>query len=135
MAKEQELNLVFFDGVCNLCNSTVNLLIKIDKKRRLKYSSLQGEYRKSLGQLDEPNTVDSIIFLTEGRVYLQGEAIVHILIKLGGVYQVLGRLLSAFPLFVLNKLYDLIARNRYSLFGKRDLCRIPSNDIKDRFIP
>ncbi len=133
--QEQKLNLVFFDGVCNLCNSAVSFLIKIDKKRRLKYSSLQGEYRKSLRQLDQASPVDSIIFLSEGKVYIQGEAIVHILIKLGGVYQVLGRGLSVLPLWLLNKVYALIARNRYQIFGKSETCRIPNDDIKDRFIP
>ncbi|RZA26926.1 MAG: DUF393 domain-containing protein [Proteobacteria bacterium] len=133
--QEQKLNLVFFDGVCNLCNGAVSFLIKIDKKRRLKYSSLQGEYRKSLRQLDQASPVDSIIFLSEGKVYIQGEAIVHILIKLGGVYQFLGRGLSVLPLWLLNKVYALIARKRYQIFGKSETCRIPSDDIKDRFIP
>ena len=128
-------SVVFFDDVCVLCNGAVLTLIKLDKKRELKYSSLTGNFAQSLPDLKNLNSSQSVIFWTEGKVYYRAQAVIHILLKLGGVCKFLGSVLKLFPLFSLNAFYNLIAKNRYRIFGKRDVCLVPSAEIKERFIP
>lgn len=68
-------------------------------------------------------------------MYDKAEAVIQILIKLGGIYKFMGIVLKVFPLVILNMLYEFIARNRYRIFGKNDACLIPTNEIRDLFIP
>jgi len=125
-------NIVFFDGVCTLCNWSVSFLLKADKKRNLKYSSLQSEFAKK--NLSDPMSMNSIIFLSQGIEYKRSKAIVKILIALGGFYKVLGFLFSVFPTFILDPLYNLIAKNRYKIFGKKETCRVPSLEESKFFL-
>lgn len=128
-------NVIFFDDYCVLCSSTVNLLIRHDKHRVLKYSSLQGRYAREV--LDSPQVElgASVIFLVGGISYDKAEAVIRILFKLGGFYKILGFLLNLFPLFGLNVVYNFIARNRYYFFGKNDFCFIPKEEDKTLFLP
>ncbi|MBK9324346.1 MAG: DUF393 domain-containing protein [Bdellovibrionaceae bacterium] len=126
--------VVFFDGLCVLCNGAISILLKIDKRRILKYSSLQGEYAKRFLDSRYTNSGESVVFLNQGYLYEKAEAVIQILSALGGTYKFAALFLSVFPLFILNSLYDFIARNRYRLFGKRDACLIPTNENKDLFI-
>lgn len=128
-------NIIFFDGFCVLCSGTVALLIKIDKKRIFQYSSLQGNYAQQVLNLNNINSGASVIFLTDGRSYEKAEAVIHILKKLGLFYKFLGFLLNLLPLFILDRLYHLIAKNRYRLFGKNDTCLIPNETDRSLFIP
>jgi predicted DCC family thiol-disulfide oxidoreductase YuxK len=130
----EDKNVIFFDGLCVLCNGTVSKLIKIDRKRILKYSSLQGEYAKNILDVDHTKSGASVVFLNRGHLYLRAEAVIYILLVLGGIYKLAAMFLNIFPLFILNQLYDLIARNRYRLFGIRDTCLAPTNENKDLFI-
>jgi predicted DCC family thiol-disulfide oxidoreductase YuxK len=126
--------VVFFDGVCNLCNSSIDFLIRIDKKNKLKYSSLQSEYAKKRLNTDIKDFGDSVVFLSGDNVYYRSEAALKILKTLGGPYKLIALLLSIFPYFILNYFYRLIAKNRYKWFGKRDTCRLPTEEEKDLFI-
>ncbi len=126
--------VVFFDGVCNLCNSSVNLLIRLDSNKRLRYSSLQGEYAKEKLTKELVETTSSVVFLKGDKIYIKSEAAVQILIQLGGVYGALGRVLSIFPYRFLNLFYNCIAKYRYKLFGKSKECRLPTSAEKTLFI-
>lgn len=128
-------NVVFFDDLCVLCSATVSLLIKIDLRRRLRYSSLNGEFMRSLGDPGNPGLNPSVVFWSMGKFYTRSSAGIQILGQLGGAYRILGAALSVIPRFVLDALYDLIARNRYRLFGKRKTCFIPSPEKLTLFIP
>lgn len=128
-------NVIFFDGFCVLCSGTVALLIKIDKKRIFQYSSLQGSYAQEVLNLSNINSGASVIFRSDGKSYEKAEAVIHILKKLGLFYKFLGFLLNLLPLFILDRLYDLIAANRYRLFGKNDTCLIPDETNRSLFIP
>lgn len=128
-------DVILFDGYCVLCNNTVALLIDIDKNRVLRYSSLQGKYATEISDLNLFKSGKSVIFYTEGVAYEKAKAIIKILIKLGGFYKFLGRLLNLLPLFFLNWVYDLIASHRYHLFGKTDSCFIPKEKDKILFLP
>jgi predicted DCC family thiol-disulfide oxidoreductase YuxK len=127
--------IVFFDGVCNLCNRSVNFLIKNDKKGVLKFASLQSEFaKKTLPKtLLNNKDLDSILFYTEGKYYEKSNAILKLCKILGGFFYVFqfGYLL---PPFLRNGLYMLIANNRYRWFGTTAQCRVPTTDLKERFL-
>jgi len=126
--------IVFFDGVCNLCNSSVSFLIKKDKKRTLKYSSLQGSFAKEHLRQKDIECLESVVFLKEGKLYYKSEAVVRVLMELRGFYKFLGCFLSLFPYALLNVFYSFIAKNRYRFFGKQETCRVPSQEEKKLFI-
>lgn len=131
----REDNVVFFDDLCVLCSGTVMFLIKIDRKKKLKYSSLSGEFAQSLESMRILNNNQSVIFLSQGSLYTRAEAVIHILICLGGLYRLLGWSLGLLPFVLLNFVYDYIARNRYRLFGKNEVCLTPTEDMKSLFLP
>ena len=125
--------VVFFDGVCNLCQGSVRYLIKHDKKNVLKFASIQGPYAKSFLPTTELESLDSILFYDGENLYKKSCAVLKLSKLLGGWHQLLllGHLL---PLFISNGLYDLVAKNRYKWFGKQNQCMQPSADLKSRFL-
>lgn len=133
--KTMKESIVFFDGFCALCSRTVSLLIKMDKKRVLKYSSLQGEYVREILDLPCTEVGTSVVFYHEETSYQKAAAVVQILKKLGGIYKYMGIVLNIFPSFLLNRLYDFIAQNRYRFLGENPTCFIPDEKNKNLFIP
>ena len=130
----KNLNVIFFDGVCNLCNSTIQFLIRVDKKRTLKYASLQSDYAKKKLSPEYSSNFESVVFLKDGKEYAKSRAVVMILRELGGFYKFLGFVLSIFPYSFLNFFYNKIAKNRYKMFGKKDNCMIPTEEQKELFV-
>jgi predicted DCC family thiol-disulfide oxidoreductase YuxK len=128
-------NIVFFDGVCVLCRESVAKLLRIDKKRVLRYSSLQGIYAQNILSTHSKKSGDSVLFLRNGHLYEKSEAVIKILSTIGGPYQLVALFLNAFPLLVLNWLYDIVAEHRYRLFGKSNECLLPTDEVKELFIP
>ena len=116
-------SIVIFDGVCALYNKSVNFLIKIDKKRVLKYTSIQGNYVK---KLDIKKDIDSIIFYKNQKTYYKSTAILQILITLKGFWYI-AYIFFIIPPFLRDYLYDIVARYRYIFFGKKESCRIISH--------
>jgi len=127
---ETKEHIVIFDGICGFCNGSVNLLMRLDKKRIFKYTSLQGEYVK---KLDIAKDLDSIVFYDEGELYYKSTAVLKILQKLGGAWLVLGAFFII-PRFIRDFVYDVIAKYRYRIFGKLESCRMPSEEEQERFI-
>ena len=125
--------VVFFDGVCNLCQGSVRYLIKHDKKNALKFASLQGSYAKSFLPSTELESLDSILLYDGENLYKKSSAVLKLSKILGGWHRLLllGHLL---PEFIRNGLYDLVAKNRYQWFGKQNQCMQPSADLKSRFL-
>ncbi len=132
---ESNDNVVLFDELCVLCSGSVILLTKIDHNRQLKYSSLQGKLSQALQDSDHFDPGESMIFWGDGIIYRKANAVIRILLKLGGIYKFIGFILQIFPIFILNIFYNFIARNRYSIFGKNTVCLTPTEDIKDLFVP
>ena len=122
--------VVVFDGVCALCNKGLSVLIKIDKNQILRYTSLQGEYVKTL---DIEKDIDSIVFYEEGKLYYKSTAILRILRSLGGVW-VLINIFYIIPAFLRDNIYDTIAKHRYKIFGKMGSCRMPNKEEAILFI-
>jgi predicted DCC family thiol-disulfide oxidoreductase YuxK len=126
--------VVLFDGVCNLCNGAVNFLIDHDPHKRLRFASLQSPQAQALlTPFLVPPDLDSILFLENGRLYSRSTAILRISGQLDGVWR-WGKALLIIPAFLRDAAYKLVARNRYAWFGKRDACRIPTPDLRDRFL-
>ena len=125
-------NVVFFDDLCNLCDHSVSFLIKIDRKKVLKHSSLEGNLAKQ--KIDNPEAIQSVVFLKNDKIYTRSEAAIKILITLGGGYKFIGIALSIFPYMFLNLFYNLIGKNRYKLFGQKETCRVPNKEEVKLFI-
>ena len=128
--------IILFDGVCNLCNSSVLKVIKYDKKNRFMFTSIQSETGKNI--LSHLNIdilkIDSIILFEPGISYdVKSTAILKIIKYLGGIWNIayIGLL---FPEFFRNHIYDYIAKNRYKWYGKRENCMLPSKEIKAKFL-
>ena len=123
-------SVIIFDGVCGLCNQSVDILIKMDREKRFKYTSLQGEYVKTL---DIQPDIDSIIFYEDGTVYYKSTAILKIFQALDGIWKITA-IFFLIPRFIRDFIYDIIAKYRYKIFGKMDSCRLPKEGEEKLFI-
>jgi predicted DCC family thiol-disulfide oxidoreductase YuxK len=127
------MKIIFFDGHCGLCNGFVDFILKVDKQAVFHFSPLQGQYAQEHLTANDTADLKSIVLLMEGKTYRKADAVLRILTELPGAWK-LSSILRALPFRFLNIGYDLIARNRYSLFGKSPTCRLPSAVEKTRFI-
>jgi predicted DCC family thiol-disulfide oxidoreductase YuxK len=128
--------VILFDGVCNLCNSAINQVIDFDKKNTFLFTALQSktgqEITKQLGI--DTTKVDSIILYENNMAYyIKSTAAIKIMNDLGGLW-VLTKLLWIFPENFRNYIYDIVAKNRYKWFGKKENCRIPTPELKAKFL-
>lgn len=131
--KEKEQHIIFFDGVCNLCNSSVQFIIKRDKKARFKFITLQSEKARELLMPFENPEDDSVLYLKNGKLYKGSSAALQICRKLNGLWPVLF-IFILIPAFIRDAVYNWIARNRYRWFGKLDECMVPTEALRDRFL-
>ena len=127
--------VLFFDGVCNFCNSTVNLIIRLDKKAVFKFAPLQSETaRQMLSAHDYPaDEIKSVVLVCDAKLYEKSDAALQICKHLGGFWRFL-RIFTIIPRPIRDGIYDLIAKNRYSWFGKKDQCMIPTPEVRERFL-
>lgn len=126
--------VVLFDGVCNLCNGVVNFLIDRDPDARLRFAALQSDAAQAiLEQSGQPNELDTLVFIDKGRASVRSTAVLRIVRHLPWYWQPL-RVFWLVPRPLRDALYRLVARNRYRLFGKRDACRMPTPELKRRFM-
>ena len=129
------MKVILFDGVCNLCNSSVNWIIDHDKQNQFKFASLQSVYGqntvKQLGLQD--NYMNTVVFEDNGKAYLRSDAALQILKQLGGVYS-LAVVFYIVPSFVRDFFYKIVANNRYKWFGKKESCRITTPELKSKFL-
>ncbi len=130
--------VILFDGVCNLCNSAVQWVIERDKEGRFDFASLQSDVaRRELGKVMDEKEIDalpdSIVLLDSDGVHVRSTAALRILRGLGSWFLLL-RLAIVLPRPVRDAVYNMIARNRYRWFGRRDTCMTPTPDIAARFL-
>jgi predicted DCC family thiol-disulfide oxidoreductase YuxK len=127
--------VILFDGVCNFCNTTINFIIDHDPKQRFRFASLQSDAgQQLLRQHHEPTTdFDSVILLKGGKVFHKSDAALEIALDLGGLWPLLYGF-KIVPRFVRNAVYDFVARNRYRWFGRLDACRLPTPELRGRFL-
>lgn len=127
--------IILFDGICNLCNSSVNFIIDRDKKNLFKFASLQSEAGQSLLKKHGLNSseFDSIILITGGKYFGKSSAVLRIAKDLNLPWKFF-QVFIIIPSPLRDFLYDFIAGNRYKWFGKKDSCRIPTPDLKSKFL-
>lgn len=128
--------IILFDGVCNLCNDSVQLIIERDKNDVFRFASLQSEVGQKLTTERgiDPEAMDSIILIEPGIAYYEkSTAALEISKHLTGGYSLL-RYFSFLPEGFRNGVYDIIAKNRYKWFGKKDECMIPTPELKAKFL-
>jgi len=129
--------LILFDGVCNLCNSSVLFVIKRDKKNVFMFAPLQGETGQQIineYNIDTTQT-DSIILYDKEKVkiYSKSTAALKVAKHLGFPLN-LSVIFQIIPPFIRNWIYDYIAKNRYKWYGKKDACMIPTPELKAKFL-
>lgn len=134
--REERMNIILFDGVCNLCNSTVSFLIKRDKRVLFRFAALESETGKALlrkyGIAEEQES--TLFYLRNDDCLKQSTAVIYILKDLGGIWKCVYPLIYL-PPQIRDIAYSFISRNRYRFFGKRDKCILPTPELKDRFYP
>ncbi|WP_269222862.1 thiol-disulfide oxidoreductase DCC family protein [Flavobacterium sp. IMCC34518] len=128
--------IILFDGVCNLCNSAVQFIIKHDKKDVFRFVPLQSDLGldilKYIGI--DFTKIDSIVLYEPGvAYYYKSDAALQIAKSLNGLYS-FGIIFKIIPNGIRNQLYDYIARNRYNWFGKKESCMIPTPELKIKFL-
>jgi predicted DCC family thiol-disulfide oxidoreductase YuxK len=135
LALSHQHPVVLFDGVCNFCDATINFLIRQDPRAVLRFAPLQEPAgQRLLQQLNLPtNTFDTFLLLDAGRVYARSTAGLRVLRRLGGLWAGLYGFMLV-PAFVRDGVYQLIARNRYRWFGRKDACMIPDAGVRGRFV-
>ena len=130
-----EKGIILFDGICNFCNSSVNFIIDRDKNDYFRFASLQSEKGKDI--LDrhglDSNNLTTLILAEGGKYYIKSSAALRIAGRLKFPWN-LSIIFLVLPPFLRNPIYDIIARNRYKWFGKRDACRIPTEAERNIFL-
>ncbi len=129
-------NIIFFDGECSFCNSTIDFIWKKNKKRNLYYSSLQSDFAADFLKINEVEEIklDTIYFYSNGKVFSKTQAFVQVLNELSWPYRFIGKTLKVMPKAIANIAYDLVSSNRHAILAKKETCRIPSEEERSFFI-
>ena len=127
--------IIFFDGVCILCNSSVDYILKKDRKKILKFASIQSQFAEDfLHKLRfDISIFDTIVFYDNGKIYIKSDAVLKICRYLGFPFSA-AVMLRIIPGKVRDFIYDQVARTRYKLFKKRQTCRIPESETAGRIL-
>ena len=127
-------NVVLFDGVCSLCNASVDFIIRHEKGDKLTFASLQSDVGKAIIEKSGVEVIpDSILLYNDGKLLVESTAVLCIARFLRRPYSWLN-FLSIVPMNIRDTVYRLVARNRYKWFGKRDTCRIPTPQERDKLL-
>lgn len=127
--------IILFDGVCNYCNSMVNFIIRQDKQKRFVFAPLQsatGQHLLLKHHLP-PNELNSFVLIDRQKAWLRSSASLQVFKNLPWYWK-WTQIFWIIPPFLRNAVYNLIARNRYKWFGKKESCMIPTPDLKARFL-
>jgi predicted DCC family thiol-disulfide oxidoreductase YuxK len=130
-----EKPIIFFDGVCGMCNTFVDVILRVDRQGKFLFAPLQGETAHvMLPPLDDDPKAWSLIYVDEQGAHDQSDASLAIYRRLGGLWSILS-LARFVPTAIRNPIYRVIARNRYKWFGMKSSCRIPTKAEQARFLP
>lgn len=128
-------HIIIFDGVCNFCNGAVNFILKRDKHKRFMFTPMQSNFAKTLTlefQKDKAD-LDTIILIKDSVVFVRSEAALEIVKDLSGFWFLL-RVFKIIPVPIRDYFYKVFAKNRYKIFGKKEMCMIPTLQQESRFI-
>lgn len=127
--------IILFDGVCNLCNSSVQFVIRNDKKKLFQFASLQSNSGKALLEKYglNSNDLNTFVLIHNDKAYTQSTAALNVAGQLSGAVKLL-TFFKIVPPYIRDIVYKFIAKNRYKWFGQRDACMIPTPELKSRFL-
>lgn len=128
--------LILFDGICNLCNASVQYIIKHDKNDVFRFTPLQSEIGQQLISIYKIDTTktDSILLYSETKgLKIKSTAALYIALHLGFPFNLM-TIFFVIPSFIRNWIYDYVAKNRYKWFGKKSMCMLPTKDLEEKFI-
>ena len=128
-------SVILFDGYCNLCNSQVNSILRLDSKKFFYFSNLDSSFSKKVIKENKVESLEgkTIILYHNNQIIIKSNAAIKIAYLLGGFFKIF-MIFKILPNFIRDGIYDVISRNRYRWFGKSDSCYIPKKEILDRFI-
>ena len=132
-------NIVLFDGVCNFCNKWVDIMLQLDTTKKIRFCALQSAKGKDISlrigrRNDELTSVILIKSIDKSEIYVKSDAILKVTEQFGFFWYLFSNINLALPLCIRNGIYDVIAKNRYSILGKRDKCRCADGSYSDRFL-
>ena len=129
--------IVLFDGVCGLCNWSIDFLLRHDRHGALRFAPLQSRAGQALLREHglSPAEFSSVIVIDGSQVYCRSDAVLRALWRLGVFWRALAVLARVVPRSGRDAIYDWVARNRYRWFGQQSSCRIPTPDERQRFLP
>ncbi len=125
--------IIFFDGYCGLCNGFVDFVMARDSKKTFRFATLQGLTAARLLSPEDTQNLDSVVVYVQTQKYKKSRAVFQVFSDLGGAWQWL-TLFGFLPTALLDCVYDMVARNRYAWFGKKDSCRIPTKEERELFL-
>jgi predicted DCC family thiol-disulfide oxidoreductase YuxK len=126
---------VFFDGTCGLCNRWVDFLLKVDRRGVLRFAPLQGSTAREVLGEDQARKLDTVYFRSaDGRLDSRSTAVLRAMAASRNIFKLLLCFLFV-PRFIRDRVYDVVAANRYAWFGKRETCRLPTPEERARFLP
>ena len=135
MPNDVEERIILFDGVCNLCNSSVQFVIKRDPNGEFKFASLQSKVAKDLFQKfnTDPSSFDSVVLIEKDVLYTKSAAALRIARNLPSLWPLM-YVFIIIPRPIRDQGYDFISKHRYKWFGKKDQCAIPTPELQQRFL-
>ena len=135
LAESSDHPILLFDGVCNLCNGSIQFIIPRDPEGTLRFAPLQSDLGETVQESIGLSTDDleTVVLVDDGMAYTKSDAAIRVAEHLGGSYRLLslGRLL---PRGLRDRIYDVVAANRYDWFGRKEQCMVPDDDVSNRFI-
>lgn len=128
-------NIILFDGVCNLCNAAVNFVIDHDDKNIFRFASLQSDIGQQLLKANGLNTQEfnSFLLVQNDKILQKSTAALTVATQLGGILKI-AAIFLIIPAFIRDMVYDYISKNRYRWFGKTESCRMPTPELKAKFL-
>jgi predicted DCC family thiol-disulfide oxidoreductase YuxK len=134
-SSRSDKRLVLFDGVCNFCNDTVLFLIDRDPREEFVFAPLTSEVgQRALAKFGLSADPDTIVLVQNDRAYTRSSAAVRVALRMSGLWPVLGVLLFLVPPFLRDFGYRAFAKRRYQFFGKSESCRVPTPELRRRFL-
>lgn len=134
--KHRSSPILLFDGICNLCNHSVQYVLRHEKSNSLRFASLQSNFGKMVCKQHGLSSAkpSTIIYLDEnGKIFTKSEAVIKIVSHLKFPHHLLHGI-RIIPSLLRNRIYDLVAENRYRIFGQRESCALPDENQRDRFV-
>ncbi len=133
-SKPKQSGILFFDGVCGMCNGLINFMMLEDRNEALRYAPLQGD--TALEKIDAIHLekLNSIVFKEGEKIYTESDGVIHALASIGGMYK-LALASKVIPKFIRDRIYAFVSANRYKWFGKKEVCRMPTPEERDKLLP